>query len=73
MCCLTSITSLTVDGQTEVGVEHDRLELLRFLASDFAPMNELCDRGHMFERLIYERSKALFLYFNLPFDEPPPE
>ena len=36
-------------------------------------MNELCDRGHMFERLIYERSKALFLYFNLPFDEPPPE
>ena len=35
-------------------------------------MNRICDRGQMFEQLIYDRSKALFEYFNLPFDAPPP-
>ena len=33
---------------------------------------QICDRGEMFERLIYDRSKAVFEYFNLPFDAPPP-
>ena len=37
-------------------------------------MNAMCERAEMFERLIYDRTKALFEYFNLPFDaEPPPE
>ena len=35
-------------------------------------MNALCERGEMFERLIYERSKRVFEYFGLPFDAPPP-
>ena len=72
MCCMDSIVSLKVDGQPQVGVEHDRLELLHFLSHDFAPMNLICDRGQMFERLIYDRSKAVFEYFGLPFDAPPP-
>ena len=33
----------------------------------------MCERAEMFERLIYERSKAVFEYFGLPFDaERPP-
>jgi hypothetical protein len=35
-------------------------------------MNVMCERGGMFERLIYERTKAIFTYFNLPFDAPAP-
>ena len=71
MCCLDSIVSLKVDGQPQVGVEHDRLELLHFLSRDFAPMNLICERGQMFERLIYDRSQAVFEYFGLPFDGGP--
>jgi hypothetical protein len=37
------------------------------------PMNLMCDRAEMFERRIYDRSKAVFAYFGLPFDAPPPE
>ena len=55
-----------------MGVEHDRLSVLLFLRDDFPNMNQICDRGEMFERLIYDRSKAVFEYFNLPFDAPPP-
>jgi hypothetical protein len=33
----------------------------------------MCDRAKMFERGIYDRSKAVFEYFGLPFDAPPPE
>ena len=44
-----------------------------FLSRNFAPMNMMCDWGQMFERLIYDRSKAEFEYFGLPLDaEPPP-
>ncbi len=36
-------------------------------------MNPICERGQMFERGIYDRSRAVFAYFDLPFDaEPPP-
>lgn len=71
-CCMNSFTALQVDGQPTVGVEFDPVELLHFLSRDFAPMNIICDRGQMFERLIYDRSKAVFEYFGLPFDAPPP-
>ena len=37
------------------------------------PMNLMCERAEMFERGIYDRTKAVFGHFNLPFDaEPPP-
>lgn len=35
-------------------------------------MKAMCDRGGMFESLIYERSKAVFEYFGLPYDAQPP-
>ncbi len=72
LCCLPSIVVVKVDRQPNVKVEYDRLELLEFLRADFLHMNAMCARGGMFERLIYARMKAIFKYFGLPFDAPPP-
>ena len=33
----------------------------------FVPMNEMCARAGVSERQIFERTKAFFGYFNLPF------
>jgi hypothetical protein len=72
LSCLPSIAAVKVDPQPKVMVEYDRLELLKFLRANFVPMNVMCERGGMFEQLIYERTKAIFAYFNLPFDVPTP-
>ena len=72
-CCMKAVTAIKVDGQPKVSVQYDPLELLHFIGRDFAPMNLICERAEMFERGIYDRSKAVFGCFNLPFDaEPPP-
>lgn len=73
MCRLSSLTALKVDGRPKVAVEYSPLELVRLVGTDFGPMNIMCDRAEMPERMIYDRTKAVFEYFNLPFDaEPPP-
>jgi len=72
LCCLPSIAALKVDERASVTVEYDRGELAEFLRANFPPMNALCERGEMFDQLIYERTKAIFGYFGLPFDAPPP-
>jgi hypothetical protein len=73
-CCLPSIAAMKVDGKPNVAVKYDRLELLRFVSNDFGPMNAMCDRAELPERLIYDRTKAVFQHFDMPFDaEPPPE
>ena len=73
LCCMPSIEAMQVDGQTEVKVTCDPLDLLDFLKRDFLPMNLMCERAGMFERYIHDRTKAVFEYFGLPFDaEPPP-
>ncbi|MDO8541826.1 MAG: hypothetical protein Q7S40_15425 [Opitutaceae bacterium] len=72
LCCLPSISALKVDERASVAVEFDRGELSEFLRANFPPMNAMCERGGMFERLIYERSKSIFEYFALPFEVPPP-
>lgn len=71
LCCLPSIAATKVDGRPNVTVEYDRLELLHFIGNDFGPMNAMCDRAQMFERLVYDRTKAVFQYFDLPFDVSP--
>jgi hypothetical protein len=73
MCCMNSLTSIKVDGKPEVRVEYEPMELLHFLARDLPHMNAMCERGGMFERLIYERSKAVFEHFGLPYDSDPPD
>ncbi len=73
MCCLPDVSTIQVDGKTNVAVTFDPLDLLNFIKHDFAPMNAMCDRAAMIERGIYDRTKAIFEYFGLPFDaEPPP-
>jgi len=70
-CCLKSFTTLQVDGQPTGVTETDPLELVRFIGKDFLSMNAICERAEMFEHLIYERTKQVFLYFGLPFDSEP--
>lgn len=73
LSCLPSIAAVKVDQAPNVVVEFDRIELLEFLRTDFCHMNAMCERGGMFERLIYDRTKAIFEYFKLPFDAPAPK
>ena len=68
LCCPPSIAAVKVDRQPNVVVEFDRLELLEFLRANFDPMNTMCERGEMFESLVYDRTKAIFEYFKIPFD-----
>jgi hypothetical protein len=73
LCCLPSLSVLKVEGNPNAGIKYDRIELLNFVSEDFGPMNEMCERAGMSERQIYDRSKAVFEYFDMPFNaEPPP-
>lgn len=72
MCCLPSFAAMKVDGSPNVAVKYDPLELLRFVSNDFGPMNTMCERAEMPERMIYDRSKAIFEYFGMPFNVEPP-
>jgi hypothetical protein len=68
MCCLESLDALKVKGQSQVKVSINPLEVVQFISGGFVPMNEMCERAEMSERQIFERTKAVFEYFNLPFD-----
>jgi hypothetical protein len=72
MCCLDSLDALKVQGRDQVQVSLEPLEILQFISGGFGPMNEMCDRAGMSERQIFDRTKAVFEYFNLPFDAGPP-
>jgi len=73
LCCLKNMATLKMQGQVNYVTAYDPKDLLRFVADDFSPMNEICERASMSEREIYDRSKAVFEYFGFPFDaEPPP-
>jgi hypothetical protein len=68
MCCLESLDALKVKGRDQVQVSIDPSEVVRFISGGFVPMNEMCERAGMSERQIFERTKVVFEYFNLPFD-----
>jgi hypothetical protein len=72
MCCLPSLSAVSRQGRPLVGVELDPMELLRFVADDFGPMNLMCERADLSERGIYDRTKAVMEFFGFPFDAPPP-
>jgi hypothetical protein len=65
------VSTLQVDGKTNVAITFDPLDILNFLKTDFVAMNEICDRAEMFEERVYERSKRVFEYFGFPFDATP--
>lgn len=68
MCCLDSLDALKVKGQSQVKVSISPLDVVQFISGGFVPMNEMCERAGMSERQIFDRTKAVFEYFNLPFD-----
>ena len=68
LCCLDSLTALKVDGHVNCFVEYDPLELVRFIAADLPRMNGLCELAGVSEREIFERTREVFHYFDLPFD-----
>jgi hypothetical protein len=72
MCCLPSVNTIEVDGQFDVAVTCNPLDLFNLLTQDFLPMNLMCERAGLDEDRIFDRTKALFEYFGLPFDEQPP-
>jgi len=73
MCCMPSINVLQKEGQVQVAVTCEPLDMVNFIKRDFLPMNLMCERAGMFEDRIYDRTKAVFEFFNLPFEtEPPP-
>ena len=63
---------MQVDGQTQVSVTYEPLHLIDILRRDLLAMNVMCEQGGMFEDRIYNRSKAVFEYFGLPFDQQEP-
>ena len=63
---------MQVKGQIQVSVTCNPLDLLNFLKRDFLPMNVMRERAGMFEDRVWDRTKALFEYFGLPFEVEPP-
>ena len=72
MCCQDSLDALKVKGQEQVKVTISPLAVVQFISDGFVPMNEMCERAEMSERQIFDRTEAVFEYFNLPFDSTPP-
>ena len=71
MCCLDSLDALKVKGREQVKVTISPLDVVQFISGGFVPMNEMCERAGMSQRQIFERTKVVFEYFNLPFDASP--
>ena len=72
LCCLNTLSAVKVAGGVNCRVTFDPVELVRFIGADFPPMNLICERAGLSEMDIYLRSKAVFEYFGLPYDAPPP-
>lgn len=70
--CLPSLTAMAKSGVPRVTIELNPDELIAFVRAGLLSMNEICDRAEIFESGIYERTKAVFGYYGLPFDAAPP-
>ncbi len=66
LCCLRSFTAVAEDGNPNVKIEYDPLELLDLLKRDFTHMNRVRERAGMFDQSIEARTNALFAFFGLP-------
>lgn len=71
-CCLRSVNTIELDGADKLAATFDMKELANFLGDDFLRMNEMCERAGVSEHGIYDRTKAVFTFFSIPFDAPPP-
>ena len=67
LSCLPSLTAWKTAKSQAVAVEYDPVELLQFFERSLRPMNLMADRAGMSENELHRRTRAIFLYFNLPF------
>ena len=72
LCLLPNLQGFKRLGQPKAAVEYDPMDLVGFIQRNFGPLNAMMDRAGMSEMEIYNRTRDLFHYFNLPFDAPPP-
>ena len=72
---MVRITAIKDDDAPERVVTNpdDKFEFVGFLAQNLATMNIICERAKMFDTLVYDRSKAVFEYFGLPYGAERPE
>jgi len=49
------------------------MDLIRFIQKNFVPLNVMMERAGTREMDIDNRTRDLFRYFKLPYDESPPE
>ncbi len=70
MDCRNTRMNTDDGGGSFGGLATKRRKGLKFLRANFGQMNAMCERGGMFERLIYERTQGIFEYFEMPFDSP---
>lgn len=71
LCCLESVASVKVDGSDQVRVNYDVVELLRLFPVDLFAMNLVSERAGLSEQEIFERTRAIFAYWGLPFHATP--
>ena len=59
--------------EPQAKVEYDPMDLLRFIPTNFAPLNDMMMRAGLSEMDIYNRTRDVFHHFKLPYDLEPPE
>ena len=72
LCLLPNLKGFKRVGEPKAAVEYDPMDLLNFITRNFGPLNAMMERAGMSEMDIYNRTRDIFLYFNLPFDAKPP-
>ena len=72
-CLLPNLSGFKRTGEPLAKVEYDPHDLVAFIRKNFVPLNAMMERAGMSERDIYDRTKAVFEYYGLPFDAPMPE
>src|SRR5436190_11509465 len=72
-CCLPSFVSVKDDKSPVYKLgPGPGLHLVEFIHKGFAGMNEMCDRAGMSDRENYDRTKAVYESFGIPFGASPP-
>jgi hypothetical protein len=73
LCLLPNLQGYKRLGEPNAAVEYDQMDLLNFIIKNFGPLNAMMERAGMTEMDIYDRTRDIFHYFNLPYDAEPPE
>ena len=71
-CLLPNLRGFKRLGEPKAAVEYDPQDLLDFITRNFGPLNAMMERAGMSEMDIYHRTRDIFLYYGLPFNQPPP-